>query len=301
MSQQVDTKMLSTRAYIRISILTIMSSVFRAFNTNKASWFGLVLFLFVLVLAILAPVIAPHDPLAQNVFHRLKPPSSEHWFGTDAFGRDTFSRVIWGARISLAIALFSISAAMIIGTVIGLVSGYVGGRFDIIVMQMMDVLLAFPGLILGLIVVAMLGPSITNLAVAISITAIPPFARIARAPTIAVKDREFIDAGRALGFSRQRLMFGHILPNIAPEVLVMGSLWMATAIRVEASLAFIGLGVSPPTPTWGGMIREGFENMLDSYWLALCPSIAILIVVMGLNLLGDGLRDAVDPRLKGEE
>lgn len=301
MSLNASSKTLSTGAYLRTSVLAVASAIFRAFNTNKASWVGLGLFLIVVIFAVLAPYIAPHDPLEQNILDRLKPPSAEYWLGTDSFGRDTFSRVIWGARISLAIALFSIGVAMIVGTSIGLVSGYIGGRFDIIVMQMMDVLLAFPGLILGLIVVAMLGPSITNLAVAISITAIPPFARIARAPTIATKEREFVDAGRALGFSNRRLMFGHILPNIAPEVLVMGSLWLATAIRVEASLAFIGLGVSPPVPTWGGMIREGFENILDSYWLALCPSVAILIVVLGLNLLGDGLRDAVDPRLKGEE
>jgi peptide/nickel transport system permease protein len=163
------------------------------------------------------------------------------------------------------------------------------------------VLLAFPSLILGLIVVAMLGPTVENLIIAIALTAIPPFARIARAPTISVKEREFVEAGRALGYSDARLMFGHILPNIAPEVLVMGSLWLATAIRVEASLAFIGLGVAPPTATWGGMIREGFENILDSFWLALFPSIAILLVVFALNLLGDGLRDAIDPRLKGEQ
>lgn len=292
---------ISAWAYFKISIVSVLSAVVRAFNTNKASWVGLALFMTVVIMALAAPLIAPHDPLEQNILDRLEGPSSEYWLGTDGFGRDIFSRIVWGARISLAIALFSIGAAMIIGTIIGMLAGYIGGRFDVVTMQAMDVLLAFPGLILGLIVVAMLGPSITNLAVAISITAIPPFARIARAPTIAVKDREFIDAGRALGYSDRRLVFGHILPNIAPEVLVMGSLWLATAIRVEASLAFIGLGVSPPTATWGGMIREGFENILDSYWLALCPSIAILIVVLGLNLLGDGLRDAVDPRLKGEE
>ncbi len=291
----------SKLAYFKASIGSALSSLIRAFNTNKASWIGLGLFLFVVILALLAPWISPHDPLEQNILNRLEGPSAEFWLGTDSFGRDILSRILWGARISLTIALVSIGAAMVVGTIIGMLAGYIGGRFDVIVMQAMDVLLAFPGLILGLIVVAMLGPSITNLAVAISITAIPPFARIARAPTIAVKDREFIDAGRALGFSDRRLLFGHILPNIAPEVLVMGSLWLATAIRVEASLAFIGLGVSPPTPTWGGMIREGFERILDSYWLALCPSIAILIVVLGLNLLGDGLRDAVDPRLKGEE
>jgi peptide/nickel transport system permease protein len=161
--------------------------------------------------------------------------------------------------------------------------------------------LAFPSLILGLIIVAMMGPSVSNLIIAIALTAIPPFARIARAPTIVVKEREFIEAGRALGYSHLRLMSGHILPNILPEVLVMGSLWLATAIRVEASLAFIGLGVSPPTATWGSMIREGFENILDNFWLAFFPSIAILIVVFALNLLGDGLRDAIDPRLRGEE
>ncbi|MEO1536721.1 MAG: ABC transporter permease [Pseudomonadota bacterium] len=279
----------------------MLLSVVYAFNTNKASWVGLGMFLFVVVVALLAPVIAPHDPIEQNIFDRLQGPSAEYWLGTDTFGRDILSRIIWGARISLSIAVFSIGIAMVIGTIIGLLAGYFGGRFDVVVMQAMDVLLAFPSLILGLIVVAMLGPSITNLALAIAITAIPPFARIARAPTIAVKDREFIDAGRALGYSDRRLIFRHILPNIAPEVLVMGSLWLATAIRVEASLAFVGLGVNPPTATWGGMIREGFESILDSYWLVLCPSIAILIVVLGLNLLGDGLRDAVDPRLKGEE
>jgi peptide/nickel transport system permease protein len=166
--------------------------------------------------------------------------------------------------------------------------------------KLMDILLAFPSLILGLIIVAMLGPSMTNIIVAIALTSIPPFARIARAPTIAMKEREFVDACRALGFSDTRILLGHILPNILPEILVMGSLWLANAIRTEASLAFIGLGVKPPIPTWGGMIREGFENILDSYWLVLAPGTAILVVVFALNLLGDGLRDAIDPKLKGE-
>jgi peptide/nickel transport system permease protein len=259
------------------------------------------LFLLVCIAAILAPLLAPHDPLEQSILYRLKPPTAEYLMGTDYYGRDTLSRLIWGARISLTIGLLAIGVAMIIGSLIGLVAGYFGGKTDIIIMQTMDVLLAFPSLILGLIVVAMLGPSITNLVIAISFTAIPPFARIARAPTMAIKEREFIEAGRALGYSDLRLMLGHILPNILPEILVMGSLWLATAIRVEASLAFIGLGVSPPTPTWGGMIREGFENILDSFWLALFPSIAILIVVFSLNLLGDGLRDAIDPKLRDEQ
>jgi len=288
-------------SHLRLGLAAAARGLVRAFNTNRTSWVGLVVFLVVCLLAILAPMIAAHDPLEQNILFRLKPPSSEHWMGTDYYGRDIFSRLLHGARISLVIGLLAIGVAMIIGSFIGLVAGYRGGRTDIIMMQIMDVLLAFPSLILGLIVVAMLGPSITNLVIAIALTAIPPFARIARAPTIAVKEREFIEAGRALGYSDLRLMLGHILPNILPEILVMGSLWLATAIRVEASLAFIGLGVAPPTATWGGMIREGFENILDSLWLTLFPSIAILVVVFALNLLGDGLRDAIDPKLRGEQ
>ena len=288
-------------SYLRLSLAAAARGLVRAFNTNKTSWVGLAVFLVVCLLAILAPLIAAHDPLEQNILFRLKPPSPEHWMGTDYYGRDIFSRLLHGARISLVIGLLAIGVAMIIGSFIGLVAGYRGGRTDIIMMQTMDVLLAFPSLILGLIVVAMLGPSVTNLVIAIALTAIPPFARIARAPTIAVKEREFVEAGRALGYSDMRLMLGHILPNILPEILVMGSLWLATAIRVEASLAFIGLGVAPPTATWGGMIREGFENILDSFWLTLFPSFAILVVVFSLNLLGDGLRDAIDPKLRGEQ
>jgi peptide/nickel transport system permease protein len=301
MTAHATTPILSRGTYLRRSAAAMGDGLLRAFNVNKTSWVGLIAFVVVALLAIFAPLIAPYDPVDQNILFRLKPPSAAHWFGTDFYGRDTLSRILWGARISLAIGLLAISSALVIGTLIGMVAGYFGGRTDIIIMQIMDVLLAFPSLIFGLIVVAMLGPSIANLVIAIAITAVPPFARIARAPTIAVKNREFIEAGRALGYSDARLMFGHILPNIAPEILVMGSLWLATAIRVEASLAFIGLGVSPPTATWGGMIREGFENILDSFWLALVPSIAILIVVFALNLLGDGLRDAIDPRLRGEE
>ena len=276
------------------------SQTLKAFNTNKTSWIGLAVFLVVVIVAILAPVLAPYDPNDQNILEKLRPPSLEHWFGTDSFGRDTLSRVIYGARISLIIGTASTLAAMVIGTAIGMLAGWHGGRLDTVTMQAMDVLLAFPSLILGLILVAMLGPSMLNIIIAIALTSIPPFARIARAPTIAVKEREFIDAGRALGYSDTRILVVHILPNIFPEILVMGSLWLANAIRTEASLAFVGLGVKPPIATWGGMIREGFENILDSYWLALVPSAAILIVIFALNLLGDGLRDAIDPKLKGE-
>lgn len=272
----------------------------KAFNANKTSWVGLVIFVVVTLVAIFAPWLSPHDPLEQNVFAKLKAPFDNYYLGTDYYGRDILSRLLYGARISLVIGIASTIIALVVGSAIGILAGWYGGRFDIIVMQSMDMLLAFPSLILGLILVAMLGPSMTNIILAIALTSIPSFARIARAPTISVKQREFIDAGRALGFSDTRLMVGHILPNIFPEILVMGSLWLANAIRTEASLAFIGLGVKPPIATWGGMIREGFENILDSYWLVLSPSIAILIVVFGLNILGDGLRDAIDPKLKGE-
>ena len=250
----------SQRSYFKVTLKALLAGLINAFNTNKTSWVGLGLFALVGALALAAPWIAPHDPLDQNILKRLKGPSPEFWMGTDSYGRDIFSRILFGARISLLIGLVSITAALLIGTTIGLLAGYFGGRTDIIVMQIMDVLLAFPSLILGLIIVAMLGPSVSNLIIAIALTAIPPFARIARAPTIVVKEREFIEAGRALGFSHLRLMSGHILPNILPEVLVMGSLWMATAIRVEASLAFIGLGVSPPTATWGRHDSRGLRE-----------------------------------------
>jgi peptide/nickel transport system permease protein len=277
-----------------------LTTTIAAFNANKTSWLGLGIFAAVVVLAVLAPWIAPHDPVEQNVMAKLKGPFDTYYLGTDYFGRDILSRLLYGARISLVIGIASTVLALVIGSVIGIVAGWRGGRFDIIIMQTMDMLLAFPSLILGLILVAMLGPSVTNIIIAIALTSIPSFARIARAPTIAVKERDFIDAGRSLGFSDLRLMAGHVLPNIFPEILVMGSLWLANAIRTEASLAFIGLGVKPPTATWGGMIRDGFENILDSYWLVLSPSIAILVIVFGLNILGDGLRDAIDPKLKGE-
>jgi peptide/nickel transport system permease protein len=277
-----------------------LAATLRAFNTNKASWIGLAIFLAVVLAAIFAPLLAPHDPLEQDVLDRLQPPSADHLLGTDYFGRDTLSRLLYGARISLVIGVISTLIAMVVGTLIGMLAGWRGGRFDTIVMQVMDMLLAFPSLILGLIIVAMLGSSMTNIIVAIALTSVPPFARIARAPTIAIKGRDFIEACRSLGFSDTRILSFHILPNIFPEILVMASLWLANAIRTEASLAFIGLGLKPPTATWGGMIREGFDNILDSAWLAIAPGMAILIVVFALNLLGDGLRDAVDPKLKNE-
>jgi peptide/nickel transport system permease protein len=277
----------------------LLGATIRAFNSNKTSWVGLGLFLLVALAALFAPLLAPYDPLEQDILAKLQPPTAAHLLGTDSFGRDILSRLLYGARISLLIGFAATFVAMAVGSAIGVLAGWYGGRLDAFIMQVMDVLLAFPSLILGLIIVAMLGPSLLNIIAAIALTSVPAFARIARAPTIAMKGREFIDACRALGYSDYRIMGRHILPNIFPEILVMVSLWLANAIRTEASLAFIGLGIKLPAATWGGMIREGFENILDSAWLALSPGFAILVVVFALNLIGDGLRDAVDPKLSG--
>ena len=267
---------------------------------HKMASLGAALVILVALSALLAPWLSPHDPLEQDVLQRLAAPSAEFPLGNDSFGRDILSRILWGGRVSLLVGTSAVLLAILIGGVLGMLAGYIGGVFDRIVMAAMDVLLSFPTLVMGLLVVAMLGPTVGNLILAITLTAIAPFARIARAPTLVIKERDFIEAGRALGFSNLRIMAVHILPNIVDEILVMASLWLATAIRTEASLSFIGLGVRPPTATWGGMIREGFENILDAPWLAIFPSLAILVIMLGLNMLGDGLRDATDPRLRHE-
>ena len=271
-----------------------------AFARNRLSWVGLVLLATIVAVAVLAPLIAPYDPLEQNIVSRLEPPSAEFWLGTDSYGRDVLSRLIYGARISLVVGFVAILIAMSIGATVGILAGYIGNTFDQLVMGLLDVMLSFPALLLGLMIAAMLGASLENLIIAIAITEIAPFARIARAPTISLKQRDFVEAGRALGFGPLRIMGVHILPNMISDVVVMGSLWMASAIRTEASLSFIGLGVPPPTATWGSMIREGFENILDAWWLAVFPSLAILLTVLALNLLGDALRDAIDPKLRAE-
>jgi len=263
-----------------------------------AAWSGIVLVVLLILAAGFAPWLAPYDPTAQDILNQLRGPNAENWLGSDDFGRDILSRLLWGARYSLTIGILAILIATIIGSLIGMVAGYVGGRIDIIAMQVMDVVLAFPSLILGLALVAMMGATLTNIIIAIAFTAIPAFARIARAAVLSQREREYVQACHSLGFSGPRILFRHILPAIIPEVMVMASLWMATAVRTEASLAFIGLGIAPPTPTWGAMVREGFDKILSSFHLALFPSLAILALVLAFNLIGDGLRDAIDPRLK---
>ena len=278
----------------------VLARLGTSIRRHKMASFGAAIVVIVALSAIFAPWLAPHDPLDQDVLLRLASPSANSPLGNDSFGRDILSRILWGGRVSLYVSTVAVAIAIVVGGALGILAGYIGGRFDRIVMAAMDVLLSFPTLVMGLLVVAMLGPTVGNLILAITLTAIAPFARIARAPTLTVKERDFIEAGRALGFSNLRLMAVHILPNVLDDIVVMAALWLATAIRTEASLSFIGLGVRLPTATWGGMIREGFENILDSPWLAILPSLAILLVMLGFNMIGDGLRDTSDPKLRHE-
>jgi peptide/nickel transport system permease protein len=275
-----------------------MRELIDVFNKNKTSWIGLVILLLMVAIALLAPLLAPYNPVEQHILDRLKPPSSQYLLGTDHYGRDILSRVVWGSRISLIIGVSSILLGMVVGGAFGLIAGYKGGLTDNIIMRVMDVFMSFPTLIMGLLIVAVLGASMFNLIVAIALTVVPRFARIARAPTVTVKQRDFVEASRAMGFSDMRIMAVHILPNIMGEIMVMASLWIATAVRIEASLSFIGLGVKPPTATWGGMIREGFGFILDAPWMSIYPGAVILITVFAFNMLGDGLRDALDPKLR---
>ncbi len=268
------------------------------FNRNKTTWVGFVILLILVIMALLAPWIAPYNPVEQHILDRFAPASAKYFMGTDHFGRDILSRILWGSRISLTVGTISVLLGMLAGSVFGIFAGYRGGYIDQFIMGVMDVFMAIPTLLMGLMVVAVLGPSLVNLTIAIALTVAPRFARIARAPTITAKGRDYVEACRAMGFSDLRVMAVHILPNILGELMVMGSLWVATAVRIEASLSFIGLGVKPPTATWGGMIREGFLNILDAPWVSIYPGLFILITVFAFNMLGDGLRDALDPKLR---
>jgi len=292
--------MSNAAAFMTVKPSVKSSPVLQALKKNRLSWIGIGLLALIAFVAVFAPWIAPYDPLQQHINFRLDAPSARFWLGTDSFGRDVLSRLIFGARISLLVSFVAILIAMSVGSALGILAGYFGGPVDQFVTGLVDVLLSFPALLLGLMVAAMLGASLENLVIAIAITEVAPFIRVARAPTIALKQRDFVEAGRALGFGHIRLMGVHILPNMISDVVVLGSMWMATAIRTEASLSFIGMGVPPPTATWGSMIRDGFENILDAWWLTVFPSVAILLTVLALNLLGDALRDAIDPKMRSE-
>jgi peptide/nickel transport system permease protein len=257
---------------------------------------GLGVVLFFIALAILAPLVSPYDPLATNWMAVRKPPSVLHWLGTDEIGRDVLARVIWGARASLMAGLVSVSLALAAGVPIGLVSGYIGGVVDGTLMRAIDAMLAIPFLILAIALAAFLGPSLANAMIAIGVSQTPIFARLTRGQVLAVKHEEYIEAARAVGNPHYRIVLRHILPNIVPPLLVQATLAAAAAIIAEASLSFLGLGEQPPDPSWGSMLNTAKNFISQAPWMALWPGMAIFTLVLSLNLFGDGLRDALDPR-----
>lgn len=253
----------------------------------------------IVVISIFAPVLAPHDPIEQSLIERLESPTAEHPFGTDAFGRDVLSRVIFGFRISLLIGVVSVGIGAVLGTALGVIGGYYGGRIDTVVGRLIDVMLAFPFLLFALFIVAVLGQSLMNVMIAVGIATSPRFARLARGDTFSVKEEEFVTAARSLGRSDTNIMTEHILPNIITPIVVMASLNMGRAIIISAALSFLGLGVQPPTPTLGGILSDGREHMELAPWVTIFPGLAITMTVMAFNLLGDALTDALDPQLQG--
>ena len=270
-----------------------------AFKRNPMAVAGLAIIILLLLVAAFAPVIAPFDPIAQALDKRLLPPSATNWFGTDALGRDIFSRIVYGTRITLVIVLLVVVTVGPFGLLIGAVSGYFGGWVDRLLMRITDVFLAFPRLVLALAFVAALGPGIVNAIIAIAITTWPPYARVARAETMVIRNQDYIEAMRLQGASRARIIWKHVVPMCMPSLIVRTTFDMAGIILTAAGLGFIGLGAQPPLPEWGAMISRGRTFILDQWWVATMPGIAILIVSLGFNLLGDGLRDALDPREAG--
>lgn len=266
---------------------------------SKNATIGMCLISLAVAGAILAPLVAPYDPYDQRLLERLKPPSKEHFFGTDAHGRDLLSRILYGGRISLLVGFISIGIGLGIGVPLGLAAGYGGRLWDDIIMRLMDIMMAFPGVLLALVVVAILGPGLFNVMVAVGIWSVPMFARMVRASVLSLREEEFVEAARAIGCSGLRVALRHLLPNCIAPILVLASLRMATAILSAAALSFLGLGAQPPTPDWGAMLSEGRKYLRTAWWFATFPGLAIMFTVLGFNLLGDGLRDALDPRLRG--
>ena len=268
----------------------------RVFLSNPLAMLGLLIVVALLVIAGLAPWLATHDPYAQDLAHRLEPASAEYWFGTDELGRDVYSRIIWGARVTLAIVGMVVVTVAPIGLLIGATAGYAGGWVDTVLMRVTDVFLAFPRLILALALVAALGPGIENAVIAIAATSWPPYARLARAETLTIRTSDFISAVRLQGATPARIVFGHVMPLCTSSVVIRMTLDMAGIILTAAGLGFLGLGAQPPQAEWGAMIAAGRKFLLDEWWVATIPGLAIFIVSLGFNLLGDGLRDVLDPK-----
>ena len=277
-----------------------MADIWRHFKKNKAAIAGLILIILFICMAIFAPLIGDYqdDALKMNVRERLQAPNLDNWFGTDEFGRDIFIRIVYGTRISLFVGIISVSIALSIGGLLGSIAGYYGGKIDNIIMRILDVILAIPAILLAITIVAALGASILNLMIAIGIANIPGFARVVRASILSVKDQEYIEAARAIGAKDHTIILKHVLPNSMAPIIVFATLKVATAIMATASLSFIGLGVQPPTPEWGSMLAGGRSYIRDQMYIVLYPGLAIVLSVLSLNLIGDGLRDALDPKLK---
>ena len=275
------------------------NDMYRHWKRSPLSMIGTVIIFCLILVALLAPLLAPHDPFTQDLQNlRLTAPSSGHLFGTDQLGRDIFSRVIWGSRISLRIAMMVAIISGPTGLVLGIVSGFFGGRVDEILMRLTDMFLAFPKLILAMAVASALGPNLNNAIFAIAVASWPSYARLARGETLVIRELEYIDAARAIGANHLRILFRHVLPSCLPTIIVRISLDMGGIILTAAGLGFIGFGAQPPTPEWGIMISDGRNFLHEQWWVSTFPGIAILIVVLGFNLLGDGVRDILDPRLK---
>jgi peptide/nickel transport system permease protein len=259
---------------------------------------GLIIVLWMVLTALLAGPIAPRDPAVQDIANSLKPPSAESPFGTDRFGRDILSRVIYGSRISLWVSVASVTISIVVGSILGLISGYLGGWVDNLISRIMDVFFAFPGLFLAIAIAAILGPGMNNALLAIAVVYAPFFSRVVRGPVLAERVKEYVEAARVIGANAPQVILRHILPNVLSPVIVQGSVIISQAILIEASLSYLGLGTQPPDPSWGTMLNEGRTFLEIAPWMSIFPGLAIMLAVLGFNLFGDGLRDVLDPKAR---
>lgn len=278
--------------------LVKLSTFWRKLTSSKSAVIGGILIIAIILIALIGPYFVPYSPSATDTANRLNGPSLAHWLGTDNYGRDIFSRIIDGMSITLYVGFSAVLIGMTVGVFLGIISGYYGGKIDTLIMRFMDILLAFPGILLALAIVAVLGSSLNNVIIAVAVFSVPVFARIVRGSTLSVKKLEYIDAVKALGASDARIIFKHILPNVASPIIVQATLSIATSILSASGLSFLGLGAQPPMPEWGAMLADGRNYMYDAPHVATIPGIAIVIVVLAFNLFGDGLRDALDPKMK---
>ena len=265
---------------------------------NKGATAGGIVFLLIVAIALAAQALAPSNPVRFNVSESLVPPGPRHWLGTDQFGRDILSRIIYGSRVSVAMGLVAVTISVVGGSILGLLSGYARGTVDILVMRLVDLMLAFPGILLALVIIAVLGPTLGSAMIAVGVSGMPIFIRVVRASTLSVRELQYIEAARVAGCGDARILIRHVLPNVAAPVIVLITLGIPGAIIGGAALSFLGLGVRPPTPDWGEMLSNGRSFMTTAWWLSTFPGLAIMIMVMAINLFGDGLRDALDPRLR---